>query len=183
MDIVWKRMIYDGIDYGDYYLVSNTGEIKGVKSGKIRSKNINHEGYYFVSVSFGSRENKKTLKVHRAVAETFLDNVNNDPVINHKDGDKLNNNIDNLEWCNRSYNTIHAYDNELINPKSTKVICLETKEVFDSIRDAALWCGCKVGTISDYLCSRKYRKSAGIHPTTNERLHWMYYKEYIEETN
>ncbi len=50
-NIIWKRMIYQGKDLGDYYLVSNTGEIKGVKTGKIRKKNINHEGYYFICVT------------------------------------------------------------------------------------------------------------------------------------
>lgn len=49
--IIWKRMIYHGSDLGDFYLVSDTGEIRGVKSGIIRKKNINHEGYYFVGVS------------------------------------------------------------------------------------------------------------------------------------
>jgi hypothetical protein len=60
-------MIYQGEDLGDFYLVSNIGEIKGVKSGKIRTKNLLHSGYYFVSVSLGCRENKKTIRVHKAV--------------------------------------------------------------------------------------------------------------------
>ena len=50
---------------------------KSHKTGKIRKKNINHEGYYFVNVSLGSRENKPSIKIHRAVAETFLINENN----------------------------------------------------------------------------------------------------------
>ena len=98
-EIIWKRMIYHGKDLGDFYLVSNTGEIKGVKTGKIRKKNINHEGYYFVVISLGSRENKPLIKIHRAVAETFIGNPNDLPVINHKDGNKLNNNVENLEFC------------------------------------------------------------------------------------
>lgn len=107
-NVVWKRLIYHGKDLGDYYLVSNYGEIKGVKTGKIRKKNVNHEGYYFVCVSLGSRDNKPLIKLHRAVAETFLDNPNNYPAINHKDGNKLNNYVENLEFCTYQENTIHA---------------------------------------------------------------------------
>ena len=110
-NIIWKRMIYHGKDLGDYYLVSNTGEIKGVKTGKIRKKNINHEGYYYVSVSLGSRDNKPCIKIHRAVAETFLNNLNNYPVINHIDGNKLNNNVNNLKIYTYTYNSKHTLTN------------------------------------------------------------------------
>ena len=179
--IVWKRMIYHGRDLGDFYLISNTGEIKGVKTGKIRKKNINHEGYYFVCVSLGSRQDKPLIKVHRAVAETFIDNKYNHTVINHKDGNKLNNNIDNLEWCTQKDNIIHAYKNKLIIPKGESIICLNNLLVFETVKDASQWCGCKTHTISDYLGSRKnIRKSAGKHPNTGEPLRWMYYNEYLK---
>lgn len=137
-NIIWKRMIYHGKDLGDYYLVSNTGEIKGIKTGKIRKKNINHEGYYFVCISLGSRDLKPLIKIHRAVSETFVDNPYNYPVINHKDGDKLNNNIENLEWCTYQYNTQHAIKNNLINRDQLcrKIIRLSDMLEFNSIIDA-----------------------------------------------
>jgi hypothetical protein len=183
-NIIWKRMIYHGKDLGDYYLVSNTGEIKGVKTGKIRKKNINHEGYYFVCVSLGSRDIKPCIKVHRAVAETFLENMENLPDINHKDGNKLNNHINNLEFCTHQYNILHAYKNELIKENGKKIICLNNLQVFDKIIDAANWCGCKDSTISDYLASRKnLRKSAGKHPQTGENLTWLYYHDYLYLNN
>lgn len=139
MEVIWKRLIYQGKDYGDFYLVSNTGEIKGVKTGKIRSKNINHEGYYFVSVSLGSRESKKTFKVHRAVAETFLQNEDFNLVVNHKDGNKLNNNIYNLEWCTQRENSIHSVENNLITFEYLykKIKNISTGVVYESITDAA----------------------------------------------
>lgn len=138
-NVIWKRMIYHGKDFGDFYLVSNTGEIKGVKTGKIRKKNINHEGYYFVGISVGSREDKPCIKVHRAIAETFLVNKEDYPVINHIDGNKLNNNICNLEFCTYSDNSIHAYKNGLIGRQSTciSVIRMSDNKKFDSISDAA----------------------------------------------
>lgn len=141
-EVIWKRMIYHGKDLGDYYLVSNTGEIKGVKTGKIRKKNINHEGYYFVCVSLGSREEKPLIKVHRAVAETFLDNFNNYPVINHKDGNKLNNFVDNLEFCTQQQNIQHAVENNLFKhnkPIKKKIIRLVDGLKFESVTEAGLY--------------------------------------------
>lgn len=171
-EIIWKRMIYHGKDLGDFYLVSNTGEVKGVKTGKIRKKNINHEGYYFVSVSLGSRENKPLIKIHRAVAETFIGNPNAFPVINHKDGNKLNNNVENLEFCTYEHNTNHALHMGLFIVNSKPVLCLNTGEIFDSMTDAARWCGCNRNNLYDYLFYNTNRKTAGKHPETGEKLQW-----------
>lgn len=182
MAIIWKRLIYHKKDYGDYYLISNVGEIKGVKTGKIRRKNINHEGYYFVSGSLGSRESKITFKIHRAVAETFISNPDALPVINHKDGNKLNNSANNLEWCTYQHNSLHAQDLGLIGHqfKSKTIICLNTKVIFDSVENAANWCNCACTSITDYLnCRKNKRKSAGKHPITQEPLQWMYYDDYL----
>lgn len=95
----WRRMIYQGKDLGDYYLVSNIGRIKNAKNGKIRKLVLNTQGYYSFNGTFGSRENKKTIKVHKAVAETFISNTEKKPIINHIDGNRLNNDSENLEWC------------------------------------------------------------------------------------
>lgn len=137
---IWKRLIYQGEDYGDFYLVSNTGEIKGVKTGKIRKKNINHEGYYFVSGSLGSRNNKITFKIHKAVAETFIFNKDKSLIINHKDGNKLNNNVDNLEWCTYQENTLHAIKYGLFTTdhlEKKKIQNMTTGIIYNSIWDAA----------------------------------------------
>ena len=111
---IWKRLIYQGKDYGDFYEVSNYGNIRNSKTRKVRRNNILKKGYYFVNGSLGSRENKITFKIHKAVAESFIDNPNNLPMVNHKDGNKLNNYIGNLEWCTNAENVQHAYDNNLI---------------------------------------------------------------------
>lgn len=115
MKEIWERLIYQGKDYGDYYEVSNYGEIRNAKTKKIRRKNITKTGYYFVNGSLGSRTKKITFRIHKAVAETFISNPSNFPVPNHKDGNKLNNNVNNLEWCTYSKNMQHAYDNNLIS--------------------------------------------------------------------
>jgi hypothetical protein len=103
----WKRMIYNGVDYGDLYLITEDGEVMGVKTGIIRSKSINHEGYYFITISNGKR-NKKTIKIHRAVAENFVEGKSDGLIVNHIDGNKLNNNYKNLEWCTTLDNNHHA---------------------------------------------------------------------------
>lgn len=177
---IWKRLIYHGKDLGDFYLVSNTGEIKGVKTGKIRKKNINHEGYYFVGISLGSRDDKPCVKIHRAVAETFLDNFNNYPEVNHKDGDKLNNNVNNLEWCTSKQNAIHAVENYLCKHLKP-VICLNNGLIFKSIVDANKWCNLSIRTrsISRHINDSYKFKYAGRHPETGEQLKWMWYKDYI----
>lgn len=159
--MIWNRLIYQGKDLGDYYLISDTGEIKNVKTGLIRKKNINHEGYYFVSISLGSRQDKPTIKNHKAVAESFIINPNNYPVVNHKDGNKLNNNVENLEWCTYSENSKHAFEfgltkitwNRKINQldKNTGEII----NTFNSIKEAFCNLGKKyTGTIGDCLRGR-----------------------------
>lgn len=144
----WKRLNYRGKDLGDFYLVSNFGEIKGVKIGKIRSKNINHEGYYFVSISLGSRSIKQCIKLHIAVADTFIGyNKEDGLVVNHMDGNKLNNNLENLEYCTYKENALHAIRNNLlvnmgINKRA--VINKTTNKIYNSATSASLdICKCK----------------------------------------
>lgn len=137
---MWKRLIYRGEDLGDYYEISDNGQIRNALTKSVRKNNINHEGYYFVSISLGSRERKRTIKNHMAVADTFLDNPYNLPVINHKDGNKLNNDVDNLEWCTYQYNTLHAKLTGLIDYSKIyrrKIICVSTGKVYESVMNAA----------------------------------------------
>lgn len=114
---VWKRLIYQGTDYGDFYEVSNFGEIRNSKTKKVRKQNINRGGYCYVVVSVGSRSCKKLWRVHKAVAETFIPNTDNKPIVNHMDGNKLNNHVDNLEWCTNQENIIHASECGLLKSR------------------------------------------------------------------
>lgn len=113
MKEIWKDLIYQGVNYGLYFEISSTGKIKNKKTKNILKLCIGKTGYYQVYVSLGSRKNGKTFKLHKALAETFIPNPYNYPIINHIDGNKLNNSLKNLEWCTYSYNQKHASLNGL----------------------------------------------------------------------
>ena len=103
---VYKQIIgYEGL-----YEVSNLGNVKSLNylhtgQEKLLSPAFDKDGYLLVVLSKNGE--KKTCKVHRLVAQAFLPNPNNYPEINHKDENKLNNSVNNLEWCTAQYN--HDY--------------------------------------------------------------------------
>lgn len=90
------------------YAVNATGAILRFKAGKWNylKGEINH-GYHRVNLSFGKVAKK--FRVHRLVAQAFIENPLNKPFVNHKDGNKLNNCVENLEWCTSSENEYHSY--------------------------------------------------------------------------
>lgn len=100
MDEIWK----DIKDYENLYQGSNLGRVKSIKFGKERILKTfkNKDGY--LQVGLWKNNKRKIFLVHRLVAQAFLDNPNNLPEVNHKDENKLNNVVSNLEWCNRTYN-------------------------------------------------------------------------------
>ena len=104
-----KQYIYNGILTD--YLVSSDGNIYSMKSNKFISQFKNKGGYLNVHIYIKGREVKRG--VHCMVAETFIPNPDNKPQVNHKDGNKLNNNATNLEWCTQSENNTHALVNGL----------------------------------------------------------------------
>lgn len=115
----WKNYIYN-------YDVSNFGRVRNSETGNILKISSIKNGYRCVCVSLNSRKTKKCIRVHRAVAELFLENPLNYTQINHIDGDKNNNNVSNLEWCSPSQNIVHAYKNGLMNARC-KEECASSK--------------------------------------------------------
>ena len=135
---MYKGLIYQGKDYSYRFEISDDGKLRNIITGTIYKTVINRgTGYEGVYVSLGSKNNCKLFKIHRCVAETFISNPNNYPVINHKDGNKSNNHISNLEWCTIKENNIHAYKTGLRKVlKGEDIYCskLKQKEV-DFIRE------------------------------------------------
>lgn len=98
--------------------VTKDGRVMNMISGKWLSICDNGHGYKQVFICV---RNKHYMRyVHRLVAECYLPNPNNYAEVNHKDGDKANNNVDNLEWCTRSENLRHAIRTGLKPPNSDK---------------------------------------------------------------
>lgn len=96
---VWKPVV----GYESRYLVSNMGRVFSLIKDKMLSMSKLNTGYLVVTLYDGST--KKNTYIHRIVAQAFLDNPNNLPEVNHKDEDKSNNMVDNLEWCTSKYNS------------------------------------------------------------------------------
>lgn len=106
MKEIWKPIK----NYETYYEVSNLGNVRNYKTKKILKGDINTCGYRRVVLYAPV---KKRFFIHRLVAYHFCDGYQEELIVNHKDGNKLNNMADNLEWVTRSENDLHAYKNDL----------------------------------------------------------------------
>lgn len=125
----WKMVTgYEGL-----YMVSDKGNVKGLKSGKILSnKRFNPDGY--IQVALRKDGKAKEFMVHRLVAQEFLEKPSdpNKTTINHKNGVKTDNYVENLEWFSMSEQMQHAYDTGLKKPiKGSEVL---TKEEMEEIK-------------------------------------------------
>jgi hypothetical protein len=98
------------------YQVSNTGKVKNIKFNRILKQFS--DGHY-LQTSFSQNNRRDVKRVHITVALSFINNSKNLPYINHKDGNKLNNHVDNLEWCTGKENSNHSVKLGLRNPKRT----------------------------------------------------------------
>lgn len=114
---IWKDIKnYEGI-----YQVSNLGRIKRLdyiasdgRKLKQRIKKPTLSNNHYLMIWFGVNKKRKAFLVHRLVAETFISNPDNLPQVNHKDENKLNNNVNNLEWCTHLYNQMYGNRNKKI---------------------------------------------------------------------
>lgn len=125
MEEVWKDIAgYEGI-----YQASNFGRVKSLERiihrrnqpdyavcERILKPRIGKNGYGYVILR--KSDKSKTTYIHRLVAETFIEKSDGCNLVNHQDGNKLNNHIDNLEWCDSSRNNQHAFDTGLISKEN-----------------------------------------------------------------
>lgn len=127
--------------YNNYYIYDN-GDVLNISTNKILKGSIGENGYKYYRLS---KDNNKTMfYAHRLVAEHFLENPNSLPVVNHKDGNKLNNKAENLEWVTRSENDLHAYEHNLRTAHPCqfkhKIIAinkdtLETVKIYNNVQE------------------------------------------------
>lgn len=147
MQEIWKDIKgYEGL-----YQISNYGNVKSLKryvntnggakrlvKEKMLKPVIDNTNYYVVSL--WKNNICQRTHIHRLVIENFISNTYNKTFVNHIDGNKLNNNVDNLEWCTPKENNIHAYEIGL-NPSRKKVNQYDLKgnfiKTWNSIREAS----------------------------------------------
>ena len=104
--------------------VTCDGEIYSKITGKKMAYQVDKDGYKIFR--FYIKRKPFRIAVHRLVALLYIENPNNFPVVNHKDGNKQNNNKDNLEWCTIKYNTLHA---EKLGLRTHKHLCKKVKQI------------------------------------------------------
>lgn len=161
MKEVWR----DIKGYEKLYKVSNLGRVKSlqhevitvrVRNGKkesfkwlsperlISPVDKTKKGFYCV-VPLTKKGKSENLLLHRLVAEAFLPNPGKLPCVNHKDSNKHNNHVSNLEWCTRAYNNRYKVDHGE-HTQAKKVYCLELDRVFNSMAQADKHLGLPLGT-------------------------------------
>lgn len=147
----WKPIKgYEGL-----YEVSNMGRVKSLRYGKerIMSTPDDSSGYKRVKLT---KQITKGKQVHRLVAEAFIPNPMNLPVVNHLDGDKHNNCVSNLEWCTKKENTNHAIKTGLMKPTTNPKPIMAYRSdkfvgTFKSMAECANKLNCNKRHISDVI--------------------------------
>ena len=144
------------------YEVSNLGRIRNSKTKRVLKTHVNERGYETVTITNNNKHHN--IKVHRMVANTFYEGDHNNLDVNHIDGNKLNNHIDNLEYCTRSENIRHAFTNGFKNSdhKKQRVKIIETGEIFDSLTECARYLGCDKSAVSGCINGRS-KTCGGYH--------------------
>lgn len=145
-------------EYKGLYKVSNLGRVKNNKC-MVKSLNINHRGYY--SVKLYSKGKSKNARINRLVALAFLPNPEDLPVVNHKDENKLNNRVNNLEWCTVKYNNNYGTTKER---RSKPVIMYDKQDnklrEFNSVIDANQYLGKRKHSSNINKCCNGKHKTA-----------------------
>lgn len=161
----WREVL----GYDTLYEVSNFGRVRTRRNGVLGYQNEyrmveprdNGKGYLAFNWKVGGRQ--KTAYVHRLVAEAFIPNPEKLEDVNHKDENKENNHVDNLEWVSHRYNCNYGNRNVKTAHKNSKpVICLETGVKYESATSAAEQLGICVTSITNCLNGRS-KSCMGYH--------------------
>lgn len=146
------------------YMVSSKGKVKSLnynKTGKEKILKPANDGHGYLFVQLCKNGKVKKMKVHRLVANAFIPNPNNYPIINHRDETRCNNCVENLEWCTVAYNNSYGTRTEKCST-SIKCFDLQTNQeiIFPSINEAGRQLKIRQTTIwsSIYICNSPYKK-------------------------
>lgn len=150
-------------NYEGLYAITEDGKVFSYKSQKFLKLCPNTNGYYHVGLRKG--HTTKRFLVHRLVATAYLANPSNLPIVNHKDENKLNNSVQNLEWCTAAYNNAYGSGQQRALAAGKKVHCLELNKTFNSAMEASRELG--ISDISIRQCCKGRVYTAGGY-------HWCY---------
>lgn len=146
------------------YSVDECGNVYSYKSRRYVSQQKHKDGYFYVGLCKDGQ--RKLFAVHRLVATHFIENESELPQVNHKDENKENNEVSNLEWCDERYNTNYGSARQRQAQKiSRAVVCIETGQVFLSQLEARKVLKVSHRHISD--CCKNSRHTCGGY-------HWRY---------
>ena len=147
---------YEGI-----YAITSCGKVWSYKTKRFLKTIKTRKGYERVYLY--KDNNVKHPTIHKLVAIAYIPNPNNLPQINHKDENKENNSVNNLEWCTNKYNSNYGTRNKrMAKAKWKKVLCIELNRIFDSEKQAETELKICVSRISE-CCSGKNKTAGGYH--------------------
>lgn len=161
MKTIWRPIK----GYENLYEISNTGQVRSLcgRYGKLNTlkQGVGSRGYLLVTLCNHGKQ--KSVNVHRLVADAFIPNPDNLPCVNHKDENKTNNNVSNLEWCSFFYN--NTYGNRLTKSalkRSIPVRCIETGKIYSSAYAAQRATNVRQSGICS-CCHGKRNTAGGFH--------------------
>ncbi len=156
---IWKKVPIP--EYSELYLISSKGRLKNIKRDKVHAICLDSDGYPHYLLC--NNKKRKAITAHRLVALAFIENPLNLPCVNHKDEDKTNNSVENLEWCTVAYNNRYGTRNERVAEKRSRPIAQikdgEVIAIYKNSREASEQTGANRSKIR--MCCRGERKHAG----------------------
>ena len=165
---MWKKFIYEGIETD--YSISTEGEVRKDTTNYILSQS-SQQDYKFVTLLINGQQ--KRMRVHRMVAMTFIENPDNKPYVNHINGIRYDNNVENLEWVTQSENIQHAVRTGLMQNGRKKAVIQynlngDRMATFESASEAARQTGGSQSKIT--MCCKRQRETANDYQ-------WRYYDD------
>lgn len=146
MEEIWKEL-----DDLPNYEISNMGRLRNKNTLRILKTRISKFGYEHITITYGGEQYFRAI--HRLVAKTFLINPDNKPDVNHIDENKLNNNVNNLEWVTKSENINHGTRNERVRKAISNSKTLSIPIIATNL---------KTGEVQEFYGSRECARQLGL---------------------